>query len=152
VPDGAAAQNLEPLSSVAAATHLRLAPVRGDGPGTTVALFDQGLTQVVQAAAAGLEPKKAYVLVLAERPDGGGAHEPIARFSANPAGAAVVNAVGPIRQLVEPGGSAQAAPRRYLAIAPVAPDGAIGPPLQVQVQAGQPGRDPGAAHGTGSSR
>jgi YVTN family beta-propeller protein len=150
VPEGAQAQNLKPVSQVGAATHLRLAPVQGQGPATTVALFDQGLTQVVQAAAAGLEPKKPYVLLLSDRPDGGGQREPIARFMANPAGAAVVNAVGPIRQLVKPVSPSQAAPRRYLAIASVAPDGTVGTPVQVQVDEG--GSPSGPPHGTGSSR
>jgi YVTN family beta-propeller protein len=149
VPDGASAQNLKPLASVATATHLRLAPVQGEGPGTTVALFDQGLTQVVQAAAAGLEPKKPYALFLADQPDGAGAREPIARFMANPAGAAVVNTVGPIRQLVRPGEASPTQPRRYLAIAAVTPDGALGPTVQVQAP-------PDAAsernQGTGSGR
>ena len=131
VPSATSAQNLKPLSSVAAATHLHLTPVQGHGPGTTVALFDQGLTQVVQAAAAGLEPKKPYVLLLSDRPDGGGGREPIARFTANPAGAAVVNAVGPIRQLVQPD-AAQSWPRRYLAIASVGADGTVGASVQVQ--------------------
>jgi YVTN family beta-propeller protein len=134
VPEGAGAEGLKPLSSVKEAAHLRLRPARGGGPGTTVALFDQGLTQVVQAAVAGLEPKKPYALLLASRPDGRGQREPIARFMANPAGAAVVNAVGPVRQLVQPKAGEGLGPRRYLAIAPVAEDGSIGAPVQVQVK------------------
>jgi hypothetical protein len=57
-------------------------------------LFDQGLTQVLQAAVAGLEPTKPYVLVLASNADGTGQIEPLARFMTNPAGAQIVNAVG----------------------------------------------------------
>ncbi len=150
VSDGASAQNLKPVSTVAAATHLRLAPVQGEGPTTTVALFDQGLTQVVQAAAAGLEPKKPYLLVLADRPDGSGARVPIAKFMANPAGAAVVNAVGPIRQLVRPNEATQEATRRYLAIVAAGPDGAPGAVAQVQIS----GSDQRAAptEGTGVAR
>ncbi len=124
---------LRPVGTVASATHLRLRPIRGAGPPTTVALFDQGLTQVLQAAVAGLEPKRSYALVLASRADASGNLEPIARFTANPAGAAVVNAVGPIRQVVQP---SEPAPRRYLAIAPVSEDGSIGRPVQVQVADG----------------
>jgi YVTN family beta-propeller protein len=150
VPEGPAAQNLKPLSSVATATHLRLAPVQGEGPGTTVALFDQGLTQVIQAAVAGLEPKKPYVLLLSDRPDGTGRQEPLARFMANPAGAAVVNAVGPIRQLVQPGEASQAASRRYLAIVAVGSEGELGPPIQVQAAAGPSAS--GTAHGTGAAQ
>lgn len=146
---GRAAQNLKPLSTVAKATHLRLAPVQGEGPGTTVALFDQGLTQVIQAAAAGLEPKKPYLLLLSDRPDGSGDQVPIARFMANLAGSAVVNAVGPIRQLVEPGTTSPTTSRRYLAIASVGTDGAPSAPVQVQTAA--PPSDPGTARGTGSA-
>ncbi len=40
-----------------------------------------------------------------------------------------VNAVGPIRQVVSPSATAQ---RRYLAIAPVAADGSLGKPVQIQ--------------------
>ncbi len=47
---------------------------------------------------------------------------------ANPAGAAIVNAVGPIRQLVQGEG---AAPRRYLVIAAGTP-ASIGALAQVQ--------------------
>jgi YVTN family beta-propeller protein len=150
VPDGASVQNLKPLSSVATATHLRLASVRGGGPATTVALFDQGLIQVVQAAVTGLEPKKPYVLLLSSQPDGGGAREPIARFMANPAGAAVVDTVGPVRQLVEPGEASQGALRRYLAIADVGADGAAGTPVQIQVADSAEGS--ATDRGTGTSQ
>jgi len=44
-----------------------------------------------------------------------GAIEPLAQFMTNPAGAAVVNAVGPIRQIVQPDAPSQDE-RRYLAI------------------------------------
>jgi hypothetical protein len=37
-----------------------------------VTLFDQGLTQVIQAAVTGLVPKQSYVLALAEGADGSG--------------------------------------------------------------------------------
>ncbi len=39
---------------------------------TSVSLFEQGLTQFVQAAVTGLEPKKLYVLALSDKPDGSG--------------------------------------------------------------------------------
>ncbi len=63
----------------------------------------------------GLAPKKPYVLALALRPDGSDALEPLAAFTTNPAGSAIVNAVGPIRQVVRPEETVQ---RRYLVIAP----------------------------------
>jgi YVTN family beta-propeller protein len=125
VPDGERTQNLQQLGVAGQVAQLRLATA--DAPGkktagekaastavTSVSLFEQGLTQVLQAAVVGLEPKQPYVLALARRPDGGGALEPLAEFTANPAGAAIVNATGPIRQVVQ--GDAETV-RRYLVIA-----------------------------------
>ena len=114
------------------ATHFFLSPVGpGAGPAsrppTSVTLFDQGLLQVVQAAATGLEPARPYVLALSARPDGGGELEPLSSFKTNAAGAAIVNAVGPIRQLVQ---DATMPERRYLVVAPGSP-GRVGNAVQV---------------------
>jgi YVTN family beta-propeller protein len=127
-PDGGA-PNLQPLGLAGTAAHLALAPLGagGDTAPTSVALFDQGLTQVLEASVTGLAPKQAYALALSTRADGSGPLESLARFMTNPAGAAIVNAVGPIRQIVQGGADV---PRRYLVIAPDA-DGAR--PVQVQV-------------------
>ena len=130
VPDGDGTQNLEPLGLAGMATHLKLASPgakAGQAP-TSVSLFDQGLTQILEASVTGLEPKQPYVLALASRADGSGALEPLASFVTNPAGSAIVNAVGPIRQVVQ--GAAEA-PRRYLVIAP---GSAMQPGKAVQVQ------------------
>jgi hypothetical protein len=130
--DAAPAANLAPLGLAADTVTLTLgagALGAGDRTLTTVALFDQGLTQVVQAVVSGLEPGRSYALALAEQRDGGGTRETIARFAANPAGAAVVDAVGPIRQIVH--GEA-AVPRRYLAIFTVAADGTLEAPVQIE--------------------
>jgi YVTN family beta-propeller protein len=131
VPDGAGTDNLQPLGLAGAAAHLALAPAgksNGQAP-TTVTLFDQGLSQVLQAAATGLEPKQPYVLALATQANGHGRLEPLAAFMTNPAGSAIVNAVGPIRQIVQ----SQVKPeRRYLVIVPNA-GGKLGQPVQVQV-------------------
>lgn len=95
--------------------HLKLKSASDPGAvPTTVSLFDQGLTQVLQGAVTGLEPKKRYVLALAERADGSGERQALAAFMTNPAGSAIVNAVGPIRQIVASGQPDQ---RRYLVIA-----------------------------------
>jgi hypothetical protein len=93
-------------------------------------LSDQGLVQVLEAAVTGLEPGKPYVLALASKPDGGGVLQPLQGFMTNPAGAAVVNAIGPIRQLVR---GENESPRRYLVIAPGTAD-AHGAPVQVQTE------------------
>ena len=69
VPDGAGTENLTPLGVAGQAVHLALAPAANGKPGkavTTVALFDQGVIQVLQASVTGLEPKRPYVLALAE--------------------------------------------------------------------------------------
>lgn len=133
VPGAAASedggQHLQPLGLAGETAHITLAPP-GAAPTTSVSLFDQGLVQVLQAAVTGLEPKSPYVLALADSPDGHGALQPLAAFMTNPAGSAIVNANGPIRQLVsEPVPSGQ---RRYLVIAPGLP-GKTGAPVQISL-------------------
>ena len=133
VPDGTGKDNLQPLGVAGQATHLTLAAVQdgsavaGSHP-TSVTLFDQGLTQVLEASVTGLEPKQPYVLAFARDASGAGPLEPLAGFTTNPAGSAIVNAVGPIRQLVD-GEVAQA--RRYLVVVPGLV-GHSGHPAQVQ--------------------
>jgi YVTN family beta-propeller protein len=128
VPKGDGRSNLLPLGVAARATQLNLAAPGAAESATTVALFDQGLTQVLQAAVTGLEPKTTYVLALADNPQGKPPLETLAAFSTNPAGAAVVDAVGPIRQVVAPDAPSL---RRYLVIA-AAKDGQPGAPVQLQ--------------------
>jgi YVTN family beta-propeller protein len=117
VPDGAGTENLTPLGVAGQAVHLALAPAANGKPGsavTTVSLFDQGLIQVVQASVTGLVPKKPYILALAETASGRGALQPLSAFMTNPAGSAIVNAAGPIKQIVQSNAKAE---RRYLIIA-----------------------------------
>jgi YVTN family beta-propeller protein len=136
VPDGDGEQGLQPLGVASQTTHLALGAVEngklllsGNKALTSVALFDQGLIQVLQAAVTGLQPKQPYVLALAQQPDGNGALEPLAAFMTNPAGAAIVNAAGPIRQVVQ--GEAKI-PRRYLVIVP-GTAAELGKPAQIQI-------------------
>jgi hypothetical protein len=86
--------------------------------------------QVLEAAVTGLEPRKPYLLALADEPSGGGAIESLQAFMTNPAGSAIVNAIGPIRQLVQ---GADKIPRRYLVIVPGAAED-HGAAVQVQSQ------------------
>ncbi len=79
----------------------RIRRKRGQGCRPPSSLFDQGLIQVVQAAVTGLEPKQKYVLALAEHADGSGEIQPLAAFMTNPAGSAIVDATGPIRQIIQ---------------------------------------------------
>jgi len=132
-PDPDDRQNLQALGIAGQAAHLVLRATGGSGEGqapTSVSLFDQGLIQVVQASVTGLEPKQKYVLALADHADGSGSLEPLAAFMTNPAGSAIVNATGPIRQIVSaPEGTA----RRYLVIAPGDPT-KLEQAVQVQAQ------------------
>jgi len=70
------------------------------------------------------------VLALSNGPDGQGAIEPLASFRTNPAGAAIVSALGPIRRVMQGGGRAE---RRYLVIVRGTPD-RPGEVVQVQVR------------------
>jgi YVTN family beta-propeller protein len=147
VPEGGTGtEGLQPLGIAGAAAHLALAPPPSPGEATgagtaaaapvssataptSVTLFDQGLLQVLQVAATGLQPKQPYLLALAEQPDGGGMLQPLASFVTNSTGAAIVNAIGPIRQIIEVRTPAM---RRYLVIAA----GSVahpGPIVQVQL-------------------
>jgi len=129
VTEGEGTANLKALGTAGEATHLALKPTGAAQPATSVTLFNQGLTQVLQAAVTGLEPKQPYTLALAEHADGGGTLQPLAGFMTNPAGSAIVNTVGPLRQIVS--GDTPTA-RRYLVILNGAPD-AHGALRQVQV-------------------
>lgn len=137
VPDGDGKQGLEALGVAGQAVQLTLVPIAGgraagDKAPTSVALFDQGLVQVLQASVTGLEPGRPYVLALSRRADGGGGLQPLAAFTTNAAGAAIVNGVGPIRQIVRGESGAE---RRYLVIAPGTTN-QYGAPVQVQFGSG----------------
>jgi hypothetical protein len=131
VPDGLGTNNLQPLGIAGQSAELWLAPPgakkEAKAP-TSVSLSDQGLVQVLEAAVTGLEPGKPYLLALASESSGGGVVEPLQSFMTNPAGAAVVNAIGQIRQVVR---GEDKIPRRYLVILPGTPD-THGAPVQVQ--------------------
>lgn len=86
--------------------------------------------QVLEAAVTGLEPHKPYLLALSTDPSGAGELEPLQSFMTNPAGAAIVNAIGPIRQVVR---GEDKIPRRYLVIVTGSPD-QPGKPVQVQAE------------------
>jgi DNA-binding beta-propeller fold protein YncE len=131
VPEGLGTNNLRPLGLAGQSAELWLAPPgakNAEKAPTSVSLSDQGLVQVLEAAVTGLEPGKPYLLALASEPSGAGVLEPLQGFMTNPAGAAVVNAIGPIRQLVR---GEDKTPRRYLVVLPGTPDNHGG---AVQVQ------------------
>jgi len=130
-PEGLGTNNLQPLGVAGQSAQLWLAAPgakKEANAATSVSLSDQGLVQVLEAAVTGLEPGKPYVLALASEPSGAGVLEPLQGFMTNPAGAAVVNTIGPIRQLVR---GEDKTPRRYLVIVPGTPDN-HGAAVQVQ--------------------
>jgi hypothetical protein len=131
VPEGLGTSNLQPLGVAGQSAQLWLAPAgakKEEKAPTSVSLSDQGLVQVLEAAVTGLEPGKPYLLALATEPSGTGVLEPVQGFMTNPAGAAIVNAIGPIRQVVR---GEEKIPRRYLVILPGTPDN-HGAAVQVQ--------------------
>jgi YVTN family beta-propeller protein len=125
---GEGTENLSPLGTSGEAVHLTLFSVDTGKPQTTVAVNNQGLVDLLEAAVTGLEAKKPYLLALSNKGDGSGPLEPLAKFMTNPAGAAIVVAVGPLRKTVQ---GDEATPRRYLLIAPFNED-KPGVPVQVQ--------------------
>jgi YVTN family beta-propeller protein len=140
VPAGDGKQNLQPLGIAGESTHLSLAPPSrgqtGAAAPTNVSLFDQGLTQVLQASVTGLAPSQPYLLALSGTADGAAPLEPLAAFTTNPAGAAIVNAVGPIRQIVREETTTR---RRYLVIVPGTAE-KPGAPVQVQADSSRGAR------------
>jgi YVTN family beta-propeller protein len=137
VPEGDGTAGLQPLGVAGQAVHLSLGAAHagkaahdGDKEATSVSLFDQGLIQILQASVTGLDPKQPYVLALARELDGKGPLEPLSAFMTNPAGSAIVNATGPIRQIVH---GEDKTPRRYLVIAQGRADNP-GPIAQVQLR------------------
>ena len=127
VSDGQGLAGLQPLGVAGQVAHFTLEGASGR-PETSVSLFDQGLVQVLQASVTGLAPKTPYVLAFARQAHGGGPLQTLAAFTTNPAGSAIVNAIGPIRQLVQPPAEDQ---RRYLVVARGEPT-SLGPIVQRQ--------------------
>ena len=136
VPEGTGTQGLKPLGLAEQSTQLWLVPAGrqgvagGEKAPTSVSLSDQGLVQVLEAAVTGLEPGQAYVLALASEPSGAGVLQPLQDFKTNPAGSAIVNAIGAIRQVVR---GEDKIPHRYLVIVP-GTVGKLGAPVQVQAE------------------
>lgn len=134
VPDGSGLSGLQSLGVAGQAAHFTMVPTGtivavGSKAPTSVTLFDQGLVQVLEASVTGLKPMHRYVLALANHADGSGVAEGLSDFVTNPRGSAIVNAIGPIRQIVQGEGEM---PRRYLVILPGSGT-ERGGPAQIQV-------------------
>jgi YVTN family beta-propeller protein len=128
VPSDSGTENLSSLGASGQAVHLALGVPGSAKELTTVAVNNQGLVDLLEAAVTGLEPKSEYVLALAQSPDGSGLLEPIAQFKTNPRGGAIVTPIGPLRRVVQQDAHES---RRYLVIAQMV-DGKPAIPAQVQ--------------------
>jgi len=130
-------QGLQPLGVNGLATHLSLVPPNHDkamndtNAPTSISLFDQGFVQILQAAVTGLEPMQPYVLALSHNLNGSGTLEPLQQFMTRQDGAAIVNTIGPIRQLVLDNESPL-----YLVIVPGTAN-QHGNPIQIQLSNGR---------------
>ncbi|MDD2934001.1 MAG: YncE family protein [Methylotenera sp.] len=113
VPEGSGLANLAAIDSANDALHLTLGSPKDSQVLSTVTLNSQGLVDLLQAAVTGLMPKTPYLLAMANHADGTGTLEPLAKFMSNPAGAAVVTAIGPLRKASQ--GNVDN-PRRYLVV------------------------------------
>ena len=137
VSSGNGLSNLVPIGNSDVAAHLTMGPP-GTNPAiapTTVAVNNQGLTDLLQAAVTGLQPMTNYELALAQnRSTPYGNLEPIVTFTTNAAGAQIVDTLGPLRQVLtgpaQQSGQDQEPDRQYLVIIPAA---GSGQPLQVQL-------------------
>ena len=134
VPEGDGLTNLVPVEDSGLAAHLTMGPPGAkpaDAP-TTVTVNNQGLMDLLQAAVTGLPPKTNYQLALVEhRSKPYGRLEPLVAFTTNPAGAAIVDTLGPLRHFVA--GHAEQTDRRYLVIVP-GPENSESEPLQIQLE------------------
>jgi len=128
VSSGDGTDNLTPIGTSGEALHLTLVSVETGNAQTTVAVNNQGLADLLEAAVSGLEAKKPYLLALVNNADGSGPLEPLAKFMTNPAGAQIVITVGPLRRAVQGGEGNQ---RRFLVIVPLNEE-TPGAPVQVQ--------------------
>jgi YVTN family beta-propeller protein len=125
VPDalrtGAGTANLEPLGATGNADHVELFTGGSRTPSTSVAINNEGLIDVVQVAASGLQPKHAYAVAIARDRGGKVTTSPVVRFVTNPSGAAVASTI--LQLKVALNGRDVDHERRYLVISDAAEDG-----------------------------
>src|SRR5260221_4752315 len=134
VQEGDGLTNLVPIGDAGLAAHLTMGPpdAKPANPPTTVTVNNQGLLDLLQAAVTGLKPKTDYELALAEhRTSPYGKLEPLVKFSTNPAGAAIVDTLGPLRHFLA--GPAVQSDRRYLVIIPAGTSSDV-QPVEVQLE------------------
>jgi hypothetical protein len=127
VPNGDGTSNLVPLGVAGEARHIEMLPPSGAASNAraTVAVNSLGVIDLVQIAVAGLQPGQEYQLFLVDslaKPDA--TKVGLAKFKTWPNGAAVAQAIGPLRTVVAGSGGAagQHPEQRYLVVIPVGSD------------------------------
>ncbi len=128
VPTGEGKDNLIPLGEAGKAAHVKLAPVAGANPQAqgNVVVNSLGQLDQLQIAATGLEPGAEYQLsLITSRTAPFGERTPLVKGKANPAGAFLAQALGPLRQIAGPESDLKAAPgtaQRFLLVTTLATD------------------------------
>jgi len=108
VPNGSGADNLAPLGEAGntARLHLEAGGTALPDAQASAAVNSLGLLDLVQIAAEGLTPKSQYRVYLAESDHAPfGKLEPLAVLKTNPDGAAIVQAIGPLKTLAAGAGT-----------------------------------------------
>ena len=120
VPNGAGTDNLVPLGQAGntALLHLEAGGIALPNAQASVAVNSLGLLDLVQIAAEGLAPKSQYQVYLAESNQAPfGKLEALAVLKANPDGAGIVQAIGPLKTLARGGAGVSAGEsQRYLVV------------------------------------
>jgi YVTN family beta-propeller protein len=103
VPNGDGMANLMPLGVAGQTRHIEMVPPSGASSNgrATVAINSLGVIDLLEIAVAGLQPGQEYQLFLVDsmtKPDA--SRIALAKFTANPSGAAVAQAIGPLRTVV----------------------------------------------------
>jgi len=103
VPSGDDASNLMPLGVAGQALHIEMLPPAGVSSNArgTVAVNSLGVIDLLQIAVAGLQPGQEYQLSLVEsliKPNA--TRTGLTKFTTNPSGVAIAQAIGPLRTVV----------------------------------------------------
>ncbi len=119
VTSGNGTANLMPLGVAGNTARLHLEAVAGSLPNAqaSVAVNSLGQLDLVEVAAANLTPTSQYQLNLTESGDASGKIEPLAVFTTQPDGSAIVQAIGPLKTLAAEAG-ASASERQFLTVTP----------------------------------
>ncbi len=118
VPDGPGTDNLTPPGEAANIVRLRLEAAGTALPKAhaSATVNSLGLLDLIELAPSGLAPKTQYQMYLAESDHAPfGKLVPLASFTTNPDGGAIVQSLGPLKTLAA-GADAAAASRRFLIV------------------------------------